>query len=241
MKAGVIVPCRQFDGPKTIGQLPVGRKRSFHIRRSGADQSEFEIIGKKAYRIQQEPLLPVASSQEGVKFVDDQHSGIDERHQIANRAAHLRSSVTVVNSGVQCAEHFLIKALLVGIRRHLNAHHVHAAYTPYFIETGRMIAEKLLQNLGLARTGQTVQQRARHAVVQWVVEYGIEMSTVIVPGYFLPLRHAHSTFAAMTDWMKDNDGLLIFRRESQPKLADDALRLGRASEASHSSDCTEVA
>lgn len=63
--------------------------------------------------------------------------------------------------------------------------------------------------------------------MQWVAEHGIEMSTVIVPGYFLPLRHAHSTFA--------------FRRESQPKLADDALRLGRASEASRSSDCTEVA
>jgi hypothetical protein len=104
-----------------------------------------------------------------------------------------------------------------------------------------MIAEKLLQNLGLAHSGQTVQPHARHAVVQRVAEQGIEMSTGIVPGYFLPLRPAHSTFAAMTDWMKDNDGLLIFRRESQPKLAEDALRLGCASEASRSGDCTEVA
>ncbi|HXM23036.1 MAG TPA: DUF5677 domain-containing protein [Terriglobales bacterium] len=51
------------------------------------------------------------------------------------------------------------------------------------------------------------------------------LGTVLVPGYFLPLRHAHSTFAAMTDRMKNNDGLLSFHRESQPKLADDALRM----------------
>jgi len=51
------------------------------------------------------------------------------------------------------------------------------------------------------------------------------LGTVIVPGYFLPLRHAHSTFAAMTDRMKKNGGVLSFQRESQPKLADDALRM----------------
>jgi Family of unknown function (DUF5677) len=51
------------------------------------------------------------------------------------------------------------------------------------------------------------------------------LGTNIVPGYFLPLRHAHSTFAAMTDRMKNNGEFLSFHRESQPKLADDALRI----------------
>ena len=49
------------------------------------------------------------------------------------------------------------------------------------------------------------------------------LGTLIVPGYFLPLRHAHSTFAAMTDRIKNNGEVLSFQRESQPELADDAL------------------
>ena len=49
------------------------------------------------------------------------------------------------------------------------------------------------------------------------------IGTLIVPGYFLPLRHAHSTFRAITDRLEKKDGHLVFQRESQPKLADDAL------------------
>jgi hypothetical protein len=49
------------------------------------------------------------------------------------------------------------------------------------------------------------------------------IGTLIVPGYFLPLRHAHSTFRAITDRLENKDGHLSFQRESQPKLADDAL------------------
>jgi hypothetical protein len=49
------------------------------------------------------------------------------------------------------------------------------------------------------------------------------IGTLIVPGYFFPLRHAHGTFRAITDRMEEKDGHLVFQRESQPKLADDAL------------------
>ena len=49
------------------------------------------------------------------------------------------------------------------------------------------------------------------------------IGTLIVPGYFVPLQHAHSTFRAITDRLERVDGHLGFARESQPKLADDAL------------------
>jgi hypothetical protein len=50
-----------------------------------------------------------------------------------------------------------------------------------------------------------------------------DIGTLIVPGYFIPLRHAHSTFRAITERLEKRDGLLGFQVESQPKLADDAL------------------
>jgi hypothetical protein len=49
------------------------------------------------------------------------------------------------------------------------------------------------------------------------------IGTLIVPGYFFPLRHAHSTFRTITDRLEKRDGHLGFQRESQPKLADEAL------------------
>jgi Family of unknown function (DUF5677) len=49
------------------------------------------------------------------------------------------------------------------------------------------------------------------------------IGSVIVPNYFVPLRHAHSTFRAMTERLEMNDGEMGFRRESQPKAADQAL------------------
>jgi hypothetical protein len=50
-----------------------------------------------------------------------------------------------------------------------------AADTLCFIEAGRMITKKFLQDLGLAHAGQTIEQHAWHAIMQWVVEQGIEM------------------------------------------------------------------
>lgn len=65
--------------------------------------------------------------------------------------------------------------MLICVRRHLNADHVITADTLCFIESGRMITKKFLQDLGLAHAGQTIEQHAGHAIVWWVVEQRIEM------------------------------------------------------------------
>ena len=61
MKTGVIIPYGQFNGPKSVGQLPVGCQCSFRISGSRADQGKLQIVGQKANRIQQDPLLAIAS------------------------------------------------------------------------------------------------------------------------------------------------------------------------------------
>jgi len=49
------------------------------------------------------------------------------------------------------------------------------------------------------------------------------IGTLIVPGYFIPLRHAHSTLRAMMDRLERRDEHLGFERELQPHEADQAL------------------
>jgi hypothetical protein len=49
------------------------------------------------------------------------------------------------------------------------------------------------------------------------------IGSLIVPGYFIPLRHAHSTFKAITDRLERREDRLGFQPESQPKAADEAL------------------
>jgi uncharacterized protein DUF5677 len=46
---------------------------------------------------------------------------------------------------------------------------------------------------------------------------------LIVPGYFVPLRHAHSTFGGLSDRLEIVDNRVQFRRESSPEVADKAL------------------
>ncbi len=49
------------------------------------------------------------------------------------------------------------------------------------------------------------------------------IGSLIVPGYFMPLRHAHSTVRAMTERLGHGDGHMGFNRELQPEEADQAL------------------
>jgi hypothetical protein len=49
------------------------------------------------------------------------------------------------------------------------------------------------------------------------------IGSVIVPGYFIPLRHAHSTLRAMMERLGNRDEHLGFERESQANEADQAL------------------
>jgi len=49
------------------------------------------------------------------------------------------------------------------------------------------------------------------------------IGSLIVHGYFIPLRHAHSTFKAITERLEKTEGTLGFQRESESKVADEAL------------------
>lgn len=51
------------------------------------------------------------------------------------------------------------------------------------------------------------------------------IGTLIVGGYFLPLRHAHSTFAGLKERLEIVDDRMGFQPESQPKMADRALSM----------------
>lgn len=51
------------------------------------------------------------------------------------------------------------------------------------------------------------------------------IGTLIVPGYFMPLKHAHSTFRAMQERLEENADHVGFSRGSQPDEADSALSL----------------
>jgi hypothetical protein len=49
------------------------------------------------------------------------------------------------------------------------------------------------------------------------------IGTLIVPGYFLPLRHAHSTFGGLSERLESANDRMEFQGESQPDMADQAL------------------
>lgn len=50
------------------------------------------------------------------------------------------------------------------------------------------------------------------------------IGTLIVPGYFLPLRHAHPTFGGLAERLEIADGAIGINTDSQPDLADQSLR-----------------
>ena len=50
-----------------------------------------------------------------------------------------------------------------------------------------------------------------------------EISQLIVPGYFLPLRHGHSTFGGLTDRLEVVNDVMAFRQDPELKMADQSL------------------
>lgn len=46
---------------------------------------------------------------------------------------------------------------------------------------------------------------------------------LIVPGYFIPLRHAHTTFGGLSDRLELIEGRIQFRHDSEPQVSDQAL------------------
>jgi hypothetical protein len=50
-----------------------------------------------------------------------------------------------------------------------------------------------------------------------------ELGKLIVPGYYLPLRHAHPTFGGLTERLKIVNGQLGLKAEAQPEIVDPSL------------------
>lgn len=50
-----------------------------------------------------------------------------------------------------------------------------------------------------------------------------DLGRLIVPGYYLPLRHAHPTFGGLSELLEVVDGHLSLKTEAQPELADQSL------------------
>lgn len=49
------------------------------------------------------------------------------------------------------------------------------------------------------------------------------LGTLIVPGYYLPLRHAHATFGGLSERLEIVDGHMGVSPDPQPELADRSL------------------
>lgn len=49
------------------------------------------------------------------------------------------------------------------------------------------------------------------------------LGKLIVPGYYLPLRHAHPTFGGLTERLEIVDGRMGIKSEAQPEIADRSL------------------
>lgn len=50
-----------------------------------------------------------------------------------------------------------------------------------------------------------------------------DLGTLIIPGYYMPLRHAHATFAGLTERLEIVDGQMSLKADAQPDLVDHSL------------------
>ena len=50
-----------------------------------------------------------------------------------------------------------------------------------------------------------------------------DLGKLIIPGYYMPLRHAHATFAGLTERLKIVDGQMSLKSDAQPEMADRSL------------------
>ncbi len=49
------------------------------------------------------------------------------------------------------------------------------------------------------------------------------LGDLIVPGYYMPLRHAHPTFGGLSERLEIVNGQMSLRAEAQPEIADRSL------------------
>ena len=50
-----------------------------------------------------------------------------------------------------------------------------------------------------------------------------ELGTLIVPGYYMPMRHAHTTFGGLSERLETVDGHMGLQADAQPEIADRSL------------------
>jgi Family of unknown function (DUF5677) len=50
-----------------------------------------------------------------------------------------------------------------------------------------------------------------------------DLAKLIIPGYYMPLRHAHATFAGLTERLEIVNGQMSLKPDSQPELVDRSL------------------
>ena len=51
-----------------------------------------------------------------------------------------------------------------------------------------------------------------------------ELGTLVVPGYYMPMRHTHPTFGGLTERLEVVEGRMGLNAEAQPEIADTSLR-----------------
>ena len=50
-----------------------------------------------------------------------------------------------------------------------------------------------------------------------------DLGKLIIPGYYMPLRHAHATFAGLTERLEIVNGQMSLKSDAQPEMADRSL------------------
>ena len=50
-----------------------------------------------------------------------------------------------------------------------------------------------------------------------------ELGTLIIPGYYMPMRHAHPTFGGLSERLEVVDGHMGLQADAQPEIADRSL------------------
>jgi hypothetical protein len=50
-----------------------------------------------------------------------------------------------------------------------------------------------------------------------------DLGKLIIPGYYMPLRHAHATFAGLTERLEIVNGQMSLKADAQPEMADRSL------------------
>jgi hypothetical protein len=141
--------------------------------RSGTDQRHPQIIGEKADRVQEDPLLPIGAGEHRVDLVDDQQPGAHGPEQLPAMTACSLDPAAAFGRPKR-PKQLVVELILVRLRRHLKGHDRRSGDPRAVIEDRRMIAHELGDDLGLADPGVAKDQHTRHAISPGIGEEILE-------------------------------------------------------------------